>query len=305
MAKYGKCQNIDCEFYREVQETEDFICPGCELNLKETKSGGKKMKVPWKLISLVVGVGLLLFGMFSLFSQNDETAIPCDEYICCEVGGEYESIPKCKCKEKNSEFYELNKNNFDSTPCKDDGGFDIPPPDEDEEENNKIPEFDRELAQAETEASVNNFYEFLENIVKAENKERREEVREQALRLCIGEGMTVEVSNNSTGREVFTITEYLDRVENYKYSAIEIDVDNIKFSKDFEKVTNSEFPEMTANIEYDQAFKGYSLGRLMFGDNTKKSAEIIAKIEEDSQTGNKVWKVYLSHISVEEDATPL
>lgn len=83
MAKQGKCNNIDCDHYKEVfsiQAGEEFECPHCHQPLGEVESGGKKKnpgdspnkKLVAVIVGAVVGVAAIGGGIYALNSDDSE-----------------------------------------------------------------------------------------------------------------------------------------------------------------------------------------------------------------------------------------
>jgi len=123
---------------------------------------------------------------------------------------------------------------------------------------------------------------------------------DMACSLFINEDVLVDVSNKQKqSLNSYPIRSYLNRLKQLKYDKIEMEWVNIYYLSNLRKGVDGNYYGV---ISFDQVFKGIKDGKVVFGDVTRKTIEVIAKVT-DKQVGGEIkksWDVFLGDIRVVE-----
>jgi hypothetical protein len=126
-----------------------------------------------------------------------------------------------------------------------------------------------------------------------------EKASRQALDLFVNDKSKVEVSNLSRNLiNIYIIPEYLRHLRNNDYDKITIEWTNIQYVTNFRRGTDGQY---SASITFEQVFRGYKDGKVVYEDLTVKKAEIKLKNTQKIIEGSVVegWDVLLSDIGVQ------
>ncbi len=121
---------------------------------------------------------------------------------------------------------------------------------------------------------------------------------EQAITLFVSEAAEVEtasVTRDITRRK--KIRKYLDDVRMLRYDKIELEWTRVQYASDIRLDANGNY---TAIVSFEQVFRGYRDGKIVYEDITRKDAQVILKTYEKNIDGNATlsWDVLLSDIGV-------
>ncbi len=106
---------------------------------------------------------------------------------------------------------------------------------------------------------------------------------------------TSSISRNDVRR--YKIRTYLSRLKLVQYDKIEIEWTNVQYVSDVKRGVDGNFYGV---VSFEQVFRGYRDGKLVYQDITRKNATIVLKTYEKNYEGNvtNVWDVLLSDIGV-------
>ncbi|MEO6964183.1 MAG: hypothetical protein ABIY90_19610 [Puia sp.] len=121
---------------------------------------------------------------------------------------------------------------------------------------------------------------------------------DQAVTLFVDENAMIEtssISRNDVRR--YKIRTYLSRLKLVQYDKIEIEWTNVQYVSDVKRGVDGNFYGV---VSFEQVFRGYRDGKLVYQDITRKNATIVLKTYEKNYEGNvtNVWDVLLSDIGV-------
>ena len=121
---------------------------------------------------------------------------------------------------------------------------------------------------------------------------------DQAVSLFVDENAMIEtssISRNDVKR--YKIRTYLSRLKLVQYDKIEIEWMNVQYVSDVKRGVDGNFYGV---VSFEQVFRGYKDGKLVYQDITRKNATIVLKTYEKNYEGNvtNVWDVLLSDIGV-------
>ncbi len=157
--------------------------------------------------------------------------------------------------------------------------------------------------QEEAEAFISIFYDYLNEIAKGVDK------IEDALNLFENNGIGVTVETNNKNSDIIltrTLEEYLQYLFEtpVRREEIKIRIEDLVFDEDLKMVPNGDIHDVVTKGTYDQKYERIKIGKVNFeySDSTKKSIEVIAKLTKNNGSEEVVWRAYLSHIRVEENA---
>jgi hypothetical protein len=132
---------------------------------------------------------------------------------------------------------------------------------------------------------------------KKASSDEQENAVEQAVKLFI-DGAIIETSSvNSDVKKHYKVREYLINLENLHYDKIDITWSKVEYVSDIRLGTDGKY---YGSISFEQTFRGYRDGELVYEDVTKKTAEVELKMYEKNLKGNTInqWDVLLSDIEV-------
>jgi hypothetical protein len=121
---------------------------------------------------------------------------------------------------------------------------------------------------------------------------------DQAVNLFVNENAVVETSSlsrNDVRRH--KIRNYLSHIKMVRYDKIEIEWTAVQFVSDVKRGPDGNYHGV---VSFEQVFRGYRDGQLVYQDITKKHANVVLKAMEQNFQGNTitVWDVLLSDIGV-------
>ena len=121
---------------------------------------------------------------------------------------------------------------------------------------------------------------------------------DQAVSLFVDENAMIEtssISRNDVKR--FKIRTYLSRLKLVQYDKIEIEWTNVQYVSDVKRGPDGNYYGV---VSFEQLFRGYRDGKLVYQDITRKNATVVLKVYEKNTEGNvtNVWDVLLSDIGV-------
>ena len=119
---------------------------------------------------------------------------------------------------------------------------------------------------------------------------------ELAVRLFINEDAEVEVTGLN-GRARYKVRTYLNRLKVLKYDKIEITWTDIYYLNNLVKGADGNYH---GTITFQQRFKGFMDGKVVYGDVTKKNVMVTVKVYKKGSGGEEQekWDVFLSNIGV-------
>jgi len=121
---------------------------------------------------------------------------------------------------------------------------------------------------------------------------------DQALNLFVDENATVEISSiNSDEISKRKIKQYLSHLKFVQYDKIEISWSHVQYVGDLKKGTDGNF---YGTVSFDQLFRGFKDGNVIYEDITRKNATVILKGYKKNIQGATVddWEVLLGDIGV-------
>ncbi len=121
---------------------------------------------------------------------------------------------------------------------------------------------------------------------------------DQAVSLFVDENAMIEtssISRNDVKR--YKIRTYLSRLKLVQYDKIEIEWTNVQYVSDVKRGPDGNYYGV---VSFEQVFRGYRDGKLVYQDITRKNATVVLKVYEKNTEGNvtNVWDVLLSDIGV-------
>lgn len=119
-----------------------------------------------------------------------------------------------------------------------------------------------------------------------------------AVELFLSENAKVEVSSiNRPEKKKYKIREYLNRVKLIKYDKVEVEYSNVQYVGKLRKGANGLYYGV---VSFEQVFRGYQDGRVIYEDRTIKNQTIVVKVTTDLKDGQKslVWDVFLYDVGV-------
>ncbi|MEO5682163.1 MAG: hypothetical protein ABIQ88_05945 [Chitinophagaceae bacterium] len=133
---------------------------------------------------------------------------------------------------------------------------------------------------------------------KAANYEEINKAIDQSVGLFVDENAMIEtssVSRNDIKR--YKIRNYLSHIKLVNYDKIEIEWTNVQYVSDVKQAPDGNYYGV---VSFEQVFRGYRDGKLIYQDVTRKNATVILKTYEKNIDGNtqNIWDVLLSDIGV-------
>ena len=133
---------------------------------------------------------------------------------------------------------------------------------------------------------------------KSYGYEEHNKALDQALKLFINEDATVEVSS-VTNNDIrpYKIRQYLLRIKSLNYDRVEVEWTNVQYVDQLKKGVDGNY---YGTVSFEQVFRGFIDGRIVYEDLTKKSATVVLKAYEQNKEGSTTdaWDVMLSDIGV-------
>ncbi|HLA60591.1 MAG TPA: hypothetical protein VK622_17575 [Puia sp.] len=120
---------------------------------------------------------------------------------------------------------------------------------------------------------------------------------EQAVKLFV-DGAIIETSSvNNDEKKHYKVHAYLDNLKNLHYDKIDITWTKVEYVSDIRLGADGKY---YGAVSFEQTFRGYRDGQLVYEDVTKKTAEVELKVYDKNYLGNTIsqWDVLLSDIEV-------
>jgi hypothetical protein len=120
---------------------------------------------------------------------------------------------------------------------------------------------------------------------------------DQATSLFI-EGAIIEVSSvHSNEKKHLKVRDFLEKFRNLRYDRVVITFSHVDYVSNIRKGADGKYYGL---VSFEQTFRGYNDGRLVYEDETKKTTEVQLVVYERSLRGNAVqqWDVMLSDVEI-------
>jgi hypothetical protein len=120
---------------------------------------------------------------------------------------------------------------------------------------------------------------------------------DQATSLFV-EGAIIEVSSlNSNAKKHLKVREFLEKFRNLHYERVVITFSHVDYVSNIRKGSDGKYYGL---VSFEQTFRGYNDGRLVYEDETKKTTEVQLVIYERNLRGNAIqqWDVLLSDVEI-------
>ncbi len=126
---------------------------------------------------------------------------------------------------------------------------------------------------------------------------------DQATRLFI-DGAIIEVTSvNSDDKKHLKVRDFLEKLRNLRYERIEITFSHVDYVSSIHKGADNKYYGL---VSFEQTFRAFSDGRLVYQDETKKTTEVQLVVYDRHLRGNAIqqWDVMLSDVEVLGTKTP-
>lgn len=134
---------------------------------------------------------------------------------------------------------------------------------------------------------------------KTASYEQLDKAVNQAVTLFVNEEAMIEVSSNNRNSVLrLKIRDYLKKVKQIQYDRIEVRWTHVQYVNDLKLGPDG---NLYGTVSFEQEFRGYRDGKLVYSDVTLKHANVVLKTYEKTYEGStrKVWDVLLSDVGVE------
>ncbi|MEP6749362.1 MAG: hypothetical protein ABJB86_16625 [Bacteroidota bacterium] len=121
---------------------------------------------------------------------------------------------------------------------------------------------------------------------------------DQSVGLFVNENAMIETSSvNRSDVKRYKVRNYLSHIKLVKYDKIEIEWTSVQYVSDVKQGPDGNYYGV---VSFEQVFRGYRDGKLIYQDVTRKNATVVLKMYEKYIEGNvkNVWDVLLSDIGV-------
>ena len=121
---------------------------------------------------------------------------------------------------------------------------------------------------------------------------------DQSMALFVDENAMIETSSiNRNDVKRYKIRSYLSHIKLIKYDKIEIEWTNVQYVSDLKQGPDGNYYGV---VSFEQVFRGFRDGKLIYQDVTRKNATVVLKTYEKNIEGTtkNVWDVLLSDIGV-------
>jgi hypothetical protein len=112
------------------------------------------------------------------------------------------------------------------------------------------------------------------------------------------EGSIIEVSSvRSNEKKHLKVRDFLEKFRNLRYDRVVITFSHVDYVTNIRKGIDGKYYGL---VSYEQTFRGYNDGRLVYEDETKKTTEVQLVVYERSLRGNAIqqWDVMLSDVEI-------
>ena len=126
---------------------------------------------------------------------------------------------------------------------------------------------------------------------------------DQATSLFV-DGAIIEVSTvHSNEKKHLRVRDFLEKFRNLRYERVVITFSHVDYVSNIRKGADGKYYGL---VSFEQTFRAYSDGRLIYEDETKKTAEVQLIVYERNLRGNAIqqWDVMLSDVEVLGTKTP-
>ena len=133
---------------------------------------------------------------------------------------------------------------------------------------------------------------------KSANYEEINKAIDQSVGLFVDENAMIETSSvNRNDVKRYKIRSYLSHIKLVNYDKIEIEWTNVQYVSDLKQGPDGNYYGV---VSFEQVFRGYRDGKLIYQDVTRKNTTVVLKTYEKNIEGNtkNVWDVLLSDIGV-------
>ncbi len=133
---------------------------------------------------------------------------------------------------------------------------------------------------------------------KNANYEEINKAIDQSVGLFVDENAMIETSSvNRNDIKRYKIRSYLSHIKLVNYDKIEIEWTNVQYVSDVKQGPDGNYYGV---VSFEQVFRGYRDGNLIYKDITRKNTTVVLKTYEKNINGNirNVWDVLLSDIGV-------
>jgi hypothetical protein len=120
---------------------------------------------------------------------------------------------------------------------------------------------------------------------------------DQATSLFV-DGAIIEVSSlHSEEKKHLKVRDFLEKFRNLQYDRVTITFSHVDYISNIRKGSDGKYYGL---VSFEQTFRGYNDGRLVYQDETKKTTEVQLVVYERSLRGNAVqqWDVMLSDVEI-------
>lgn len=120
---------------------------------------------------------------------------------------------------------------------------------------------------------------------------------DQATSLFI-DGAIIEVSSvHSSEKKQLRVRDFLEKFRNLRYERVVITFSHVDYVSNIRKGADGKYYGL---VSFEQTFRGYNDGRLVYEDETKKTIEVQLVVYERSLRGNAIqqWDVLLSDVEI-------
>lgn len=165
--------------------------------------------------------------------------------------------------------------------------------------NDSPPLYDKERFQKKADEKIKLFTTYVKIILeKTSDEEKINKTIDQCFSLFVNENAIVEVSSLNRDPVKRKIRDYLVHIKKVPYDKIEVVWRNVSYVSDIHKAPDGNY---YGNITFEQEFKGYKDGIIIYHDVTTKKADVILKTYEKIVDGKTeiLWDVLLGNIGVE------
>ncbi|PWT77559.1 MAG: hypothetical protein C5B59_03520 [Bacteroidetes bacterium] len=133
--------------------------------------------------------------------------------------------------------------------------------------------------------------------------EAQDNAVDQAAGLFV-DGAIIEVSSiHSDTKKHLKVRDFLEKLRNLRYERIQITFSHVDYVSNIRKGADGKYYGV---VSFEQTFRAFADGRLVYEDETKKTTEVQLIVYERNYRGNAIqeWDVMLSDVEVLGTKTP-
>ncbi|HTB24120.1 MAG TPA: hypothetical protein VK711_02060, partial [Puia sp.] len=112
------------------------------------------------------------------------------------------------------------------------------------------------------------------------------------------QGAIIEVSSlHSDEKKHLKVRDFLEKFRNLHYERVVITFSHVDYVSNIRKGSDGKYYGL---VSFEQTFRGYNDGRLVYEDETKKTTEVQLVVYERNLRGNAIqqWDVMLSDVEI-------